>query len=114
MKKWKKYLAGWLALTLMGFSYPKLSYCQSALLSDKTNPKAITRNEPRIKSEPEKDIPSTLAEEKGKKGTGKWILYGLGAALVIGLAIGGAGGGGGGGGDNPPPDPGTGTISVGW
>lgn len=111
MKTWEKYLAGWLALTVMGFSYPKASFCQSALLSDQANNKSITSIEPRIKSEPEKDIPSTVAEKKKEKGTGKWIMYGLGAALVLGLAL---GGGGGGGGDTPKNDGGSGSVSVGW
>jgi hypothetical protein len=113
MKKWYKCLAGLLALTMMGFGYPKLASCKDSPSYAKAGTKSITRHDPRIKSEPEKDILLEQADKKEEKGTAKWILYGLGAALAVGLAL-GAGGGGGGGGDDPQPDRNPGSVTVGW
>ena len=110
MKNWKKYLAGLLTLTLMGVGFPKVAFCDVASLSAKDDSKTITWHEPKLKAEPEKDIPLAKNEKKGKM---KWLLYGLGAATLaaVGLALGGGGGGGGGDSDNPS---GNGAVSVSW
>jgi hypothetical protein len=112
MKKWKGFLAGLLALTVMGVGYPKVACCEEARLSAKNDTKSITRYEPKFKSEPEKDIPLVQDEKNGKKG--KWIMYGLGAvALAVGVGL-AAGGGGGGGGGDPSASSGSGSVAVSW
>jgi hypothetical protein len=116
MEALQKCVAGLLVLTVMGLCYPKVAFCEGAPSSGKVNSKAITRHEPRIKSEPERDISLAQGETTGQKKTAKWLLYGLGAALVVGLAL-GAGGGSSDSGTpdkNTPAGDGSGTVSVGW
>jgi hypothetical protein len=117
MEALQKCIAGLLVLTVMGLCYPKSAFCGGALPSAKVNAKAITRHEPRIKSEPAKDISLAPGETGGQKKTAKWLLYGLGAALVVGLAMGAGGGSSSDGGtpdNNSPAGDGSGTVSVGW
>ena len=116
MEALKKCIAGLLVLAMMGLCYPKSALCGSAPPSTKLDAKGITRHEPRIKSEPERDLSLAPGETGGKKKTSKWIWYGLGAALVVGLALGAGGGGSSDGGtpDNNSTTGGGGTVSVGW
>lgn len=117
MEALQKCVAGLLVLTVMGLCYPKSAVCAGALPAAKTNAKAITHHEPRIKSEPERDLSLVQGETGGQKKTAKWLLYGLGAALVVGLALGAGGGSSSDGGtpsSNTPAGGGSGTVSVGW
>jgi hypothetical protein len=115
MEALQKCLAGLLVLTMMGLCYPESALCGAAPPSAKVDAKNITRHEPRIKSEPERDISLAQGETGGRKKTAKWLLYGLGAALVVGLAL-GAGGGSSSDGGTPDSNStdGSGTVSVGW
>lgn len=115
MKLFIRCIAGLLVLSVMGLYCPEVSFCAGPGLLAKADKKMITRHEPRIMSEPEKDIP-VAAATPGKKKKTPWLMIGLGAAAVIGLAAlaAGGGGGGGGGGGNEPEEPQDGTITVGW
>ena len=114
MQALQKWVAGLLVLTVMGLCYPKSALCGGAQPSPKVNAKTITHHEPRIKSEPEKDISLAQGETGGQKKTAKWLLYGLGAALVVGLALGAGGSSSDGGTPDKNSTDGSGTVSVGW
>jgi hypothetical protein len=109
MKMLKRGLAGLLVLTSLGLNLPKGALCEDSLLFSKADKKTITRHEPKIMTTPAKDIPMVLAKKK-QKGKMRYLWYGLGAAVVLGVVA--AGGGGGGGGDTPGEN--TGNIAVGW
>jgi hypothetical protein len=66
-------------------------------------------------SAPEKEIPVAAPTPTEPKKT-PWLMIGLGAAAVVGLAAiaAGGGGGGGGGGNNGPEEPEEGTITISW
>jgi hypothetical protein len=111
MRMLRRGLTGLLVLTFLGWNLPKVAYCEDSLLFAKDGKKNITRHEPKIMTTPEINIPMVQVEGKEQNGKTKYLWYGLGAAVLLGLVAAG-GGGGGGGGDTPPAD--TGSIAVGW
>jgi hypothetical protein len=113
MKRLFKCIAGLLVLSVMGLYCPGVSFGAGSGLFAKADKKPITRHEPRIMSAPEKEIPVAAPTPTEPKKT-PWLMIGLGAAAVIGLAAIAAGGGGGGGGDNGPNGPEEGTITISW
>ncbi len=113
MKRLFKCIAGLLVLSVIGLYCPNVSFGAGSGLFAKADKRTITRHEPRIKSEPAKDIPVAVAASGEKKKT-PWLMIGLGAAAVVALAALAAGGGGGGGGGGGTPEPQEGTITVGW
>ncbi len=115
MKRLFKCIAGLLILSVIGLYSPRISFCAGSGLFAKADKKTITRHEPKIMSEPARDIPVAAAKTTKKKKT-PWLWIGLGAVAVIGVAA-MAGGGGGGDDDKPKPEPpadGEGTITVEW
>lgn len=111
MKRLFKCIAGLLVLSVMGLYCPGVSFGAGSGLFAKADNKPITRHEPRVMAEPEKEIPVAEATPAEKKKT-PWLMIGLGAAAVVGLAaIAAGGGGGGGGGDDGPKE---GTITISW
>jgi hypothetical protein len=117
MKRLFKCIAGLLVLSVMGLYCPGVSVWAGSGLLAKADKKQITRHEPRVMAEPEKDIPVAVAGPGERKKT-PWLMIGLGAVAVAVLAAiaGGGGGGGGGGGNGPeePEEPEDGTITVNW
>lgn len=112
MKRLFKCIAGLLVLSVMGLYCPGVSVYAGSGLFAKADKKPITRHAPKIKAEPEKDIPVAAAAPGEKKKT-PWLMIGLGAAAVIGLAAIAAGGGGGGGGNGGNGED-VGDITVQW
>lgn len=111
MKRLLKCIACLLVFSVMGLYCPGVSFCAGSGLFAKADKKTITRHEPKIMSEPEKDIPVAAPTPKERKKT-PWLMIGLGAVAVVGLAAIAAGGGGGdGGGDDGPTH---GTITINW
>jgi hypothetical protein len=115
MKRLFKCIAGLLVLSVMGLYCPGVSFGAGSGLFAKADKKPITRHEPKIMSEPEKEIPVAAAAPTKRKKT-NWLMIGLGAVAVVGLAAiaAGGGGGGGGGGGNGPDESEDGTITVSW
>jgi hypothetical protein len=113
MKLLFKCIAGLLVLSVMGLYSPRISFCAGSGLFAKAEQRPVTRHEPKIMSEPEKDIPVAAAKAGEKKKT-PWLMIGLGAVAVIALAAIAGGGGGGDGGGNGNDEPENGTITVGW
>jgi hypothetical protein len=112
MKLFVKCIACLLVLSVMGLYCPNASFCAGSGLFAKTDSKTITRHEPKIMSEAEKDIPVTAAAKAGAKKKTPWLWVGLGAvALVAVVAMAGAGGGSD---SKPPPPDKEGTITIGW
>lgn len=110
MKRRFKCIAGLLMVSVMGLYFPRVSLCTELGPIAKADKKTITRHEPKIMSEPEKEIPVATAKTVKRKKT-PWLLMGLGAAALLGLvAIAGGGGGG-----NPDHSPeGEGDVTVSW
>lgn len=112
MKRLFKCIAALLMLSVVGLYSPSVSFCTELGLLAKADKKTITRHEPKIMSEQEKEIPIAAAKTAERKKQ-SWLLIGLGAAALVGLAAIAAGGGGDGGGDNPPSEK-EGDITVSW
>ena len=116
MKRLSKCIAGLLVLSVLGLYCPGVSFGAGSGLFAKADNKPITRHEPRIMSEPEKDIPVAAAAPGEKKKT-PWLMIGLGAVAVAALAAiagGGGGGGGGDGGGNGNNGQDEGSITISW
>ena len=114
MKRILKCIAGLLVLSVIGLYSPRVSFCAGSGLFAKADQKPITQHEPKIMSEPEKDIPVVAAKATKRKKT-PWLWIGLGAAALVGLAAIAAGSGGGGDPPSDDPDPDEeGTITVNW
>ena len=112
MKRLFKYIAGLLMLSVMGLYSPKVSLCAESGLFAKADQKQITRHEPKIMSAPEKKIPIAATKTANRKKT-PWLLVGLCAAALVGLAAIAAGSGGSGGDPDPNPD-GEADVTVSW
>lgn len=111
MKRLFRCITGLLVVSVMALYCPGISFGAGPGLFAKADKKPITRHEPRVMSEPEKEIP-VAAAKPGEKKKIPWLKIGLGAAAVVGLAAiaAGSGGGSGDGDDNPQ----EGTITVSW
>lgn len=94
MKRLFKCITGLLVVSVMGLYSPRVSFCMELGLFDNADEKIITLHEPKIMSEPEKKIPVAAAKTAKRKKT-TWLLMGLGAAALVGLAAIAAGSGGG-------------------
>lgn len=109
MKRRFKCIAGLLMVSVMGLYFPRVTFCTELGPIASADKKTITRHEPKIMSEPEKEILVAEAKTVKRKKT-PWLLMGLGAAALVGLvAI--AGGGGGGNPDHSPEEEGDVTVS---
>lgn len=111
MKPLFKCIAGLLVLAVIGLYCPRISFGAGPGVFAKADRKPITRHEPIIMSEPEKDIP-VAAAEPGERKNPTWLLIGLGAAALVGLAALASGGGGGGDGNGNGDE--EGSITVSW
>lgn len=111
MKTLTKCMAGFLVLTVIGLYSPRVSFCDGSRLFVQTGKKPITMHEPKFMSESAKDIPLEKARE-GEREKLNWLMYGLGGALVVGLAV--AAGGLSSGGDDRKVERDDNTITVEW
>jgi hypothetical protein len=115
MKPILRLIACVLVLPTLLLFLPQTALCAGAKTTAKADKKTITHHAPKVKSSAEKAMTPELAKEaKAKKKKPNWLLIGLGAAVVVGLAAAmGAGGGDSGGGD-PGDKEGEGDITVEW
>jgi hypothetical protein len=106
MKSLKKlFIFVLIPLTLVLY-LPRITFCQQVHMYAKAE---VTEHAPKIRTAPEKDIPTP--REKRTPGW-TWLLL---IALAGGVAaIAGGGGGGGGDGGEPTPTPTTGSITGSW
>jgi hypothetical protein len=111
MKTLTKCVAGLLVLTVIGLYSPKVSFCDGSRSFVQTDKKPITMHEPKFMSESAKDIPLDKVRE-GEQKKLNWLMYGLGGALVVGLAV--AAGGLSSGGDAPKTEKDDNTVTVEW
>lgn len=111
MKTFTKCIAGLLVLSVIGLYSPRVSFGDGSRSLAQTDKKPITMHEPKFMSEPAKDIPLNKARE-GKRKKPNWLMYGLGGALVVGLAV--VAGGLSSGGDDPKTAKDDNTITVEW
>ncbi|MGD9224280.1 MAG: hypothetical protein PVH22_13575 [Desulfobacteraceae bacterium] len=115
MKTLKKGIAALLMMSIIGLHLPNAGFCadegQFAAIPNKT----ITRHKVRTMSTPE-DISVEKVQKGDKKGF-KWLLIGVSAALVAGLAAAGGGGGGSSSSSSSGQDDSStdaGSVTVGW
>lgn len=111
MKPLFKCIAGLLMLSVIGLYCPRVSFCAESGLLAKADQKPITRHEPKIMSAPEKKIPLSAAKTAERKKS-PWLLTGLGAAALVGLAAIAAGSGGGS--DRSKGGAGNGGVNISW
>lgn len=113
MKPFYRFIACVLVLPTLLLLLPQTALCAGKKTTAKADKKTITRHVPKVKASAEKTMTPELAQAaKASKKKPNWLLIGLGAAVVVGLAaaMGGGGGDSGGGGNNKD----EGDITVEW